>query len=454
MKRDFPEVEAFTRFVHPSSFGTNLSFSYESLGQKKVYNEDQIYLADSTFFTIFSFPFIAGDRVSALNKPASLVLTASMAHKYFGDENPIGKVLHLNGDREMTVTGVVENIPDNSHLDFEAVFSFNTFFGNISESNLWIWPEFYTYVQLIPGINPERVESRFPAFTEKYMAAIHKEHDFQTYFSLQPLLDIHLKSECANEPTTPGSQRMVYFLTLLGMFILIIAWVNYINLSTSKSLERAKEVGVRKVIGANRLQLIGQFLIESTLLNGMGILLGLIIARIFLNNFTQLVGKDIGNSFLNTGLITQPFFWIFFVGSILLGGLISGFYPALVLSSFKPVQALRGRYIKSKNSISFKKLLVGFQFVLSILLISATLLVTKQLAFMNKKELGYSKDQVLVVKAPILTDSMSVVKSQVLMTKMRELPMVSSLTRSSEIPGKLIALRSETRKFGQERIIM
>ena len=452
MKADFPEVETFTRMLHPSNVGANMDLSYNNdVGQKISYLEEKTYLADSAFFHIFSFPFIAGDRMQAMNNPGSIVLSASMAKKYFGSSDPIGKILQINSQRDLKVTGVFKDLPENSHLDFNALISFNTFFNNISQSNSWIWPEFYTYVLLKPGTNPEAVEAKFPALTEKYMSEIHKEHNFQTYFSLQPLLDIHLKTDCANEPTVPGSERMIYFLTILGVFIMIIAWVNYINLSTSRSIERAKEVGVRKVVGATRGQMMQQFLIEATLLNGVGILLGILLARIFLSSFTNVVGKDIGNSLLNLGLLANPIFWMILIGSILLGGLLAGIYPAMVLSSFRPVQVLKGRFSKSKQGVSFRKVLVGFQFVLSILLIAATVLVTQQLSFMGKKELGYTKDQILIIKAPIARDSISNVKMNLLTSELKQYPMVNSLAKSSEIPGKLIAGRSESRKAGFNR---
>ena len=449
MKSDFPEVSSFTRLVHPSILGAKLSLSsINKAGHRMTFREDKIYLADSTFFNIFSFPFLAGDRSRALDKPGSIVLSSDMVKKYFGMEDPLNKTITMNG-RDLIVTGVIENVPANSHLDFNALLSFDTFFGNMKESTLWIYPEFYTYVLLRPGTDPSILEAKFPAFTDRYMDAIHKEHNFRTYFSLQPLLDIHLKTDCANEPTVPGSERMVYFLTLLGLFILIIAWVNYINLSTSRSLERAKEVGVRKVVGANKGQLVGQFLIEAALLNGAGILLGLILAKILLPGFMRLVGKNIGDSLLSFELLIQPTFWLILTGSILLGGLIAGTYPALVLSSFRPVQILKGKY--HTQGISIRKLLVGLQFVLSILLIAATLLVTRQLAYMNKEELGYTKDQILIVKSPVIQDSITFVRSNVLTAELRQISEVIGLARSSEIPGKLIAFRNETRKDGLDK---
>lgn len=454
MQQDFPEVLSYTRLLHPANVSSGFAFSYQNqTGRKVSSREDKILMADSTFFSLFSFPLLAGDPSTALVQPGSIVITTSLAKKYFGEEDPLGKIMRLErgGNRDLIVTGLMEDPPENSHLDFTGLLSFNSFFGSRGWNNSWIWPEFYTYVLLKPGTDPATVEAKFPAFTEKYMSEIHKEHKFKSFFSLQPLLDIHLKTDCANEPTTPGSERTVYFLTLLGIFILVIAWVNYINLSTSKSIERAKEVGVRKTVGANKGQLVRQFLTEAILLNGIGILMGLFLARTLLGQFIEIIGKDIGNSLLNPNLVFYPIFWIILIGSILFGGMLSGLYPATVLSSFRPVQVLKGGYYKTNQGVSFRKVLVGFQFVLSILLIASTLLVTRQLTYMNQKELGYNKEQILVIKAPIIKDSISFSKAGLLASELRQFPMISSLAKSSEIPGKLIAFRSETRKNGLTR---
>lgn len=454
MKEDFPEVADYTRILHPSNIGAKSVLEYQNeAGQRITANEEKIYLSDSSFFNIFSYTFLAGDRSTALSQPGSIVISSSLARKYFGAEEALGKTLKLDGGGppKVTVTGVIEDLPGNSHLDFTGLISANSFFDNIGPNNLWIWPEFYTYVLLKPGSDPLALEAKFPAFTEKYMSEIHKEHKFQTYFFLQPLLDIHLKTECANEPTVPGSERTVYFLTLLGVFILVIAWVNYINLSTSKSIERAKEVGVRKTVGANKQQLIGQFLTEAILLNGVGILIGLFLARVFLGRFTEIVGKEIGDSLLNPNLIAHPIFWAILLGSVLFGGLLSGMYPAAVLSSFRPAQVLKGSYLKTSQGITFRKMLVGFQFILSILLIAATLLVSRQLSYMSKKELGYNKEQIVVIRAPMVKDSITYSKSGILASELRQVPMVNSLAKSSEIPGKLISFRSDTRKNGLDK---
>ena len=451
MKADFPEVETYTRILHPSNIGSNINLSHKNeAGQQFSSSEDKIYLSDSSFFELFSFPLIDGDPATALSKPNTIAISASTAKKYFGQEDPMGKELLLNQNRPLTVTAVFEDLPFNSHLELDGLLAANSFFNSIGPKNLWIWPEFHTYVRLVPGTDPIIIENRFPAFTDRNLAAIHRELNFQTYFSLQPIVDIHLKTECANEITTPGSERMIYFLTLLGIFILIIAWINYINLSTSRSLERAKEVGVRRVIGAQKNQLVGQFLSEAIILNALGIFFGIILAKALLPVFTDLVGKEIGDSLLNSGLITKPIFWLLLIGGSIMGGFISGFYPSLVLAAFQPVDAIKDNLHPSSKTVFFRKLLVGFQFVLSILLISATILVMRQLSYMSNKELGYSKDQILVIRAPTVFDSITFTRSGILADKLEKLPQIAGMTKSSEIPGKVISFRNDVKRMDRQ----
>lgn len=449
LKKDFPEVKEFARVVKHSIFVQDPVFSYrDSTGRDVTSSGDKLYLADSSFLPIFSLPFIAGDPSTALSKPLSIVISASTARKYFGNENPIGKSLIGNGIDPLQVTGVFEDVPSNSHIKFDILLSFITL-GNIDA--IWVWPEYYTYVLLEPGTDPKQLEAKFPAFIDRYMTEIHKEHKFQSYFSLQPITDIHLKSDCGNEPEVHGKGRIVYFLTLIAIFILLIAWINYVNLSTSKSIERAQEVGVRKVAGASRTQLVWQFLLEAVMINGLGTVLGVLLASTFLPYFGRLTGTDIGKSLFETGLLTNVVFWISLVAAILVGGLLSGFYPALVLSSFRPVNVLKGKLHQSSSGILFRKLLVGFQFIVSIVLIAGTLTVLQQLAFMTKQDLGYNKDQILVVKAPVYTDSSSFRRVSVLKSEIRQSPRVNQISGSSEIPGNLIVAHNGMRKLGQEK---
>ena len=449
MKSEFPEVEDYVRIFDPIKHVGQIAYSYTGANGQKVSSiEEKIFFADSSFFDIFSIPLIAGDKETALDKPKSMVISNSLAKKFFGNKNPIGETIVGNGKSDFKVTGVFEDIPSNSHLNFRGLMSLNTF--SILERAMWSWPTFYTYVKLFDHSDPKTVEEKFPAMTEKYMSELHKLHDFNTYFSLQPLLDIHLKSNLPDEMSTPGNQRVVYFLSILGVFILIIAWINYMNLSTSKSIERAKEVGIRKVVGAQKGQLVLQFLIEAMVVSAISIILGFFMAKLLLPLFSELVGKDIGDSLINFVLFTKPGFWLVLVGAILFGGLTAGFYPALVLSSFIPVQVLKGKFLRSSHGVSMRRIMVGIQFVISILLIGATILITKQISFMNQEELGYNKDQILVATAPLLIDSAMVHKINVFKTEVLQFNSINYMTKSSQIPGKVIPERNGVRRFGQE----
>jgi len=274
MQKDFPEVKAFARVVPPNILfpGTTLSYT-DPKGGTVSFNQDRLFLADPSFLTMFTYLFVEGDPATALDKGATVVISESAAKKYFGKTDPMGKTLTFNGRLPLTVTGVFKDVPENAHLKFEMLASLAGFGG----SDIWGWPEFYTYVRLAPGTDPRRVEAKFPPFIERYLGKVQRELDFQTYFHLQPLTDIHLHSEKIKGPEASGSEQEMGLLTLIGVLILVIAWINYINLSTAKSTERAKEVGLRKVVGGRRGQIIGQFLLESVLINLLALVLGALI---------------------------------------------------------------------------------------------------------------------------------------------------------------------------------
>ncbi|GJM32016.1 MAG: ABC transporter permease [Saprospiraceae bacterium] len=451
MQEDFPEVKAFTRILNPIHIGWKPKISVtDPTGNKINVTDDRIFIVDSTFFSMFSFPLLSGDAKTMLVKPQSVALSATTAKKLFGNENPIGKSVQLNGELGWTVTGVFEDIPENSHLKFSALISFTTI-GPFEGPDLWRWPEFSTYVLLKPGSDANAINAKFPAFAEKYLSDVFEEFGIRTSFVMEPVSNIHLQSDSVREFEPPGNERTVYFLTLIAIFIMVIAWLNYINLATAKSIERAKEVGIRKVVGAQKRQLVGQFMSEALIINSAGILLGFGLAKLCLPFFKTLVGKDIGNSLLSFALLSQPLFWLSLIGVLVVSSILTGFYPALVLSSFQPVKVLKGKLYSSRNTLSFRKILVGLQFALSIGLIAATTVVLLQLSFMSKQDLGYNQDQILVVKGPLDIDSTYFTKVGVLENSLLQQPSISSFATSSDIPGQEIAFRNGIRKRGQEK---
>ncbi|RYY14706.1 MAG: ABC transporter permease, partial [Chitinophagaceae bacterium] len=384
-----------------------------------------------------------------LQEANSIVMSSSLARKYFGNTNPVGKTVSVNGDLPLKVTGVFKDVPENSHLKFDGLVSFNTLGKDWGNTN-WSYPEFYNYILLIPGSDPKKLEAKFPAFVEKYLGNIMKQLNFRCAIHLQPVPEIHLKSNYKNEQESNGSEKEVSFLSMIGIFILVIAWINYVNLSTARSIERAKEVGLRKVVGAPRRQLIVQFLFESVLINTIALFLAVVLILAWLPFINAFIGKDINTGFFSTGLGSTGNFWLVVTGIFLAGALLVGAYPALVLSSFRPVAVLKGLMLKSTTGLSLRRVLVSFQFVLSIILIAATIIIYKQLSFMRNSDLGYQKDQLLIVKAPVYKDSTFPGKMSYFTAEVGRHSSVSDITVSSEIPGKSIVARNSVRKPGEQ----
>lgn len=451
MKADFPEVVDYVRVVGVSLFMNASTMSYNAgAGEPKTFNEDKIFIADASFFRVFSYPLVSGDKTSCLSKEGSIVISEATANRYFGTGEALGKVLQLNGRMPMKVTGVFKNIPENSHIKFDMLISFETV-GHDWGFTEWTWPEFYNYVVLAPGTDIKKLEAKFPAFIEKYLGAKMRELNFRSSFHLQPVTDIHLNSNYLKEAEANGSQKEIYFLAVIGVFIIIIAWINYINLSTAKSMERAKEVGLRKVVGAIKKQLVTQFLLESLIINILALFVAVTIIFAFIPFFNQFIGKDISTGFFSTGLGGEPMFWITVVVVFSVGALMVGAYPAFVLSSFLPAKVLKGLVIQSKGSISLRRVLVSFQFTLSIILIAATFVVFKQFNYMRNGSLGYKKDQVLIVKAPVISDTTIFAKYNYFKSEMRNTASVSNATATSDIPGNMIRYRNSVRRANQDK---
>lgn len=446
MKRDFPEVRAFARLAPPAVFlpGTTVSYT-DKAGEVVSFNQDKMFFADPSFLTMFSFPLVAGNPAMALGEPKTVVISETTAKKYFGNTDPMGKTLMLNARLPLTVTGVFRDVPENSHVKFDMLVSFLTV-GPQFGYDIWGWPEFYNYVQLAPGTDPRTLEAKFPAFTEHYLGKVQRELSFQTYFHLQRLTDIHLHSEKIKGPETGGSQEEIYFLTLIGVLILVIAWINFINLSTAKATERAKEVGLRKVVGGRRVQIVWQFILESVLINLLALVLSAVIVWCCFPFFGAFVGKDIAHGTPDSGIWHASFFWAGVVSVYLVSALAVGAYPALILSAFRPAAVLKGKFVNSGKGMMLRKALVMVQFVLSILLIAGTITVYSQLSYMEHQRLGYDKDQMLIVRAPTIRDSTFTTRIGVFQTRLLQDPAVGGVAPSSDIPGKPVIGRNFVRK--------
>ena len=396
LKKDYPQVEQYVRF-------------YNSNGSKLVkkgsefITEPRVVHADSTLFEVFTLPAIAGDTRNALNEPNTVVITKSTAQKYFGTTNAVGKTIETNENNSTLykVTAVIKDIPRNSHFNFDFIFSMDNVeygWGNFLSHN------FQTYVLLKPGTNPREFEKNFPQLVDRYILPqakqfmqINSMEDFKKSgnkleYSLMPLTDIHLKSERFPELGVNSSIQYLYIFSAVALFILMIACINFMNLSTARSANRAKEVGIRKVLGTEKRLLVRQFLTESTMMVFISLVLALGLVWLFIGYFNDISGKQ-----LTMAELVTPRYLIFLLLIPFIVGGMAGAYPAFFLSSFKPISVLSGKINKGFKRSYFRSGLVVFQFFTSIVLIIGTIVVFRQLSFIQNKKIGFNKDQVLVV---------------------------------------------------------
>jgi putative ABC transport system permease protein len=441
LKAQFPEVKEITRV----STLEGLVTAQQPNGSLVAFNEGHLYMAEASFLKLFSFPMLEG-TTAALNDPNSVVITESTAKKYFPGQDAVGKTLRIQEqtsgtDVKATVTGVCKDVPANSHLQFDFLVSSDPKSGD------WVYPDYYTYISLSPQTDPKAFDTKMTAFLKSNISEISKNKNYSSTqgksnlnnisLSLQPLRDIHLYSNLSQEISTGGNGKMVWYLGVVAALILVIAYVNYINLSTAKVIERAKEVGIRKVLGSQRLQLILQFLFESLLLNLISIGVAIFVVSISMPWFSSLCGVQ-----LSFTLWKDFYFLAGFVGLLLLGILLSALYPALILSNYKPVQILKGKFMNNMQSISLRKALVVFQFVATIFFMIGTIVVYRQVSYMKNANQGMNMKQTLVIVAPnnvraTDADNLSyMAKDSVFQTEISRIPQIQSVTSSSSIPGQ------------------
>ena len=427
IKDNFPEVHRFVRLRRNQVMLSNGDI---------MFKEDRVFFASEDFFMMFSFPLIKGVDSLVLKEPFTMAVSESFAKKYFGQEDPIGKFLKNNGSEEYQITGVFKDVPENTHLQVDALFSFNslyTIFGpeGIEYLTNWGWVGYPTYIELYPSADPKLFASKLPKLIEEKMGSQLQALDGSLTFDLQPLTSIHLNSNFNHEISTNGSGRTINFLTLIAILILIMAWVNYINMATARSLERAKEVGIRKVLGSNRGQLIRQFLLESFVFNAIALSLSFIFVFLLLPYFRQLVNREFDFS----DLTTQDTY-VFLLGLLFCGIIASGLYPAFAISNFKPAGILKGKFQSSASGSHLRKGMVLAQFVASIVLIVGTGVIYTQLQFMQNSPLGVTIEQVLVVNGPTVRDSTYSRKFDTFRNGLQRYPDVSQVTASSVVPGR------------------
>lgn len=355
------------------------------------FNEKKVYLADSNFFQIFDFPLLKGDAATALAEPGSIVLTESAAKKYFGKENPLGKVLEFNNRLQLKVTAIARDLPVNTHLDFDMIVPISNYRSS-GWFNQWPGNNLFVYVQLKQESDPKQLISRFPSFMDKYMGEFYRESGFKMGLTINPLTGIYFEEATPFDNVKHGNKKMVYIFMCIAFLILVIACINFVNLATARASDRGREVGLRKVLGALRKQLFGQFILESTIYAAVSTLLALVLLQVLMPAFSNLLGYELP-SFWNNGWV-----YVFSILVILVVGVLGGSYPALLLSSFSPVQSLKGQLTKGRNGVFFRKALVVFQFGVSVLLIISVTVVLSQMRYVKNADLGFEKEQSLIVR--------------------------------------------------------
>jgi putative ABC transport system permease protein len=428
LKDEFPFVKHFVRVKG----GWSMSINHE----KDAYNENRFYFVDSSIFEVFTIPFVRGNPLTALNRPNTVVITESIASKYFGKDDPLGKRIIGENDMEFEITGIVKDVAVNTHFKYDFLASYTS--RGEHNSPYFFDIDCMTYILTEDGYDPANFPEQYKTIVEKYLAPQLEQITGQPYrdfmsgdnrwdHALQPIRDIHLRSHMEDELEANSDIKYVYIFSIIAVFILLIACINFMNLSTARAATRAKEVGVRKVAGASKGQLIGQFLGETMLLAFFAHILAMIIVETFLPAFNQFTGKQMSCGYGDSR------FYLGILGMILFVGLIAGSYPAFVLSSFKPIKVLKAKLNSGDGRSYFRSILVIFQFSISIIIILGTIIVNRQLKYLSNKDLGFSTDQVLVIeKAYGIVPNHEIFKQE-----LQKYESIESVTITSAVPGHI-----------------
>ena len=417
LEQDFAEIEAITRILRPGPLAISID--------DETFQESNVAIADPNVFELFDFTFVEGDPRTALADPSSIVLTRRAATRYFGDENPIGKTLLVAGQLQGNVTALLEDLPDNTHFNFEvlgSLLSIPAFLGEDEFEN-WGSNNYYTYLRLPAGYDPQNLESQFEAFMIRHRG---EDEPSSSMIGLQRLTDIHLLSDRDGEWQANGSRAVVYTFSAVALVVLLIACINFMNLTTARSTRRAREVGVRKVVGATRGQLVAQFLGESVLLTGVAMLLALAIVELLLPPFAAFLEKP-----LTFSILDFPVLPVLLAGVVVVG-LLAGSYPAFYLSHFRPAEVLKGADT-SAGAGTLRKVLVVFQFATSIALLIATGVVVAQMQYAKTMDPGYDKARNIVMGLPFFADLWE--SYEPLKAELEAHPDITSAVYSSRVPS-------------------
>lgn len=418
IKKQMPEVVDFVRVEHMEEIPTVKS-------NGKVFKIDNAYAVDPSMFTVFNYDFIEGNAATALTAPMQAVITQSLSQRMFGHETAVGRLLQ-DGDWTYTITSVIKDIPSNTHLKFDLLISFTSLISRGIDMQGWNGNNNYTYVQLVPHAD-------LAAFNKKLLQ-LSKEKLRMDRYKAEPMKDIHLLSHKSFEPEENGDLKTVQFMLVIAILVLLVGSVNYINLTTARAADRTKETGMRKALGSSRISLVKQFMTETILINLLSLVLALVLIEVLLPAYVQLTGRPITVDFFHSS-----FFWFTTAALFVFNCVLSGLYPALVLSAVKPVSVTRKSFTASSGSILFRRILVVGQFSAALIVLSASLIVFRQLSYMRSQDLGLSTDQTLILRAPSgqgkIMDSIRRQQSNAFLNKVSQLPQVENITAAEAMPG-------------------
>ncbi|MFK7756021.1 MAG: ABC transporter permease [Flavobacteriales bacterium] len=431
-KNAIPEIEEYVKVI-----GTGEKVVDTESGPIKF---EKAYYVSDAFFKVFTYPLILGNSETALVEPNTAAISRSMAKTVYGDINVLGKSIMFNGFDNYRITGVFDDMPDNTQLKPDVLLSNATRIQRNQEENpdsdentWWRRDGCLTYFLLKENADAAVVESKFPEVFKSSISENYANSNSHAEYFLEPLTELYLYSNYMGEPGPTGDGQTTYMLLYIALFIIIIAWINYINLATARAISRAKEVGIRKSIGSRKTQLVTQFLVESALCNGLALLLAIGLTAAVIPSFNQITGHEIGYEILLNGK-----FWLGLVILFLGGIILSGSYPAFVLSRYKPIEVLKGKLVSTKEGGSLRKSLVVFQFAASLFLLIGTFTVYYQIDFMNSQKLGVDIEKTIVLPPPMVIDSLYLTKVGTFKETLTNSPLVKTVTTSTSVPGEAV----------------
>ncbi|UJH69168.1 ABC transporter permease [Allomuricauda sp. SCSIO 65647] len=429
-KEAIPEIEEYVKVVRTGDIVVEV--------ENRPLKIEQVFFATNSFFTVFSYPLLYGKTESLLTEPYTAAISESTALRIFGTTNVVDNILPISGGKTYRITGVFKDMPMNTQLRPDFLASYASFVeqvktnsdGTSDPEQAWDWDGCLTYVLLQKGVNPIDVEAKFPPIVDEGVGELMRRFNASVTYYLKPLTEIHLYSNYLEEPGPNGNSKMAYLLLGVAIFIIVIAWVNYINLATARAMGRAREVGVRKSVGSQRKHLITQFFLESALFNGLAVMLALIVIVLVLPSFGRL-----SDQYVSYDLFSHAHFWLGLSFLYLVGVFLSGFYPALVLSKFRPVEVLKGNMSGATKGAGLRKGLVVFQFAASLFLLIGSLVIYQQIQFMRNQSLGIDISQTLVLPPPIVADSTFSNQKRAFKQSLLQHPLFQDVAVSSFVPG-------------------